>query len=184
MRNEKAKTLLAAAQMAPDTGDAFEIGCIREDHEVPTDGYSTVHLARFFQGRDRFFFSIDTNMENVEMANDVLRREKLKSCVVRGDGKDFLECLGDSTQIAFLFLDSHRDPQYTLDQFLVARKRLLPGAMVCVDDAHSYDSWDLGKATYLAEYLDQAEIPYEIRPTETGFAMMVFRVPENLELLP
>ena len=174
MINFKAKALEMAMQMAPQTGLFVEIGCIREDHEVPSDGYSTVHMARYCIERGIHFLSVDHNEGNVSIARSVLARElgvDGEIFVLRDDGQSFLK---QYENISFLYLDSHRDPEYSLNQFLVAK--LVPGAVVAIDDAHPYDGWEHGKATDLIKLFDAEEIKWKIVPTHPQFKMVIARI--------
>ncbi len=182
MINFKAKALEMAMQTAPiqDSTTIFvEIGCIREDHEVPSDGYSTVHMARYCIEHDLQFVSVDANEENVAIARTALRKELGGSAsplpgapvVIHLDGEKYLKACNP---ISFLYLDSHRDPEYSLNQFLVAN--LVPGAVVAIDDAHPYDGWEYGKATDLIKLFDAEEIKWKIVPTHPQFKMVIARI--------
>jgi len=170
----KAKVLLGAAREAPQEGLFLEIGCIREDHEVPQDGWSTIHLARYCAYRDIQFISVDCVEENVSMANLILDKEGLGPCVVHNDGEKEVASHGP---ISFLYLDSHRIPRYSTDQWLAAE--LVPGAMVVIDDAHEYDGLPYGKATELVEIFAEAGTHFKVWHTEPGFRMCVAKFPDG-----
>jgi len=176
MRNMKADALLYAVNIAPQEGVFVEIGCIREDHEVPTDGYSTVYLARYCQQHGIVFESYDINAENVAMANDVLEREGLSRRVFVNDGVKALK-LHHHEPISFLYLDSHRDPTFSMLQYNAAW--LAPGSVVAIDDAHAYDDFKFGKATDLKTIFDDDGINYKILPTEQGFKMLIAKIPRG-----
>jgi len=179
--NFKAKALEMAMQTAPNqdataTVIFVEIGCIREDHEVPSDGYSTVHMARYCAERGIYFRSVDANEDNVKIARAVLRREissdpDTDELVKLYDGEKWLKAC---SPISFLYLDSHRDPEYSLNQFCAAK--LVPGAVVAIDDAHSYDGWEYGKATDLIKLFDAEGIKWKIVPTHPQFKMVIARI--------
>lgn len=180
MRNLKAHTLLYGCQIAPKGGAFVEIGCIREEHEVPTDGYSTVYLARQAQEEGRPFYSVDLFHENVDKARKALVREGLeKAELVCCDGRAFLEQWDVETRgkIDLLYLDSHREPQYSYDQFFAAQDKLASGAVVAIDDAHEYDGFKFGKATDLIELFEREGFKFKVLPTEPGFKMVVARIP-------
>jgi predicted O-methyltransferase YrrM len=180
MRNLKANVLMFAAQQAPPGGTAVEIGCIRESIEVPQDGFSTVYLAIHCEEHNVPFYSVDIFYENIDKARSALDSNKLyKAELICCDGKDFLQQwnIYDRGLISFLYLDSHRDPQYSLDQFLAARDKLAPDAIVAIDDAHVYDGFDYGKATYLIDLFKKENIKYKILSTEPGFKMVIAKIP-------
>lgn len=180
MRNQKAHTLLYACQIAPKGGALVEIGCIREEHEVPTDGYSTVYLARQAEEEGHPFYSVDLFHENIDKARRVLNREGLeKAELVCCDGKAFLEQwdVEERGRISLLYLDSHREPRYSHDQFIAVRDKLAPGAVVAIDDAHEYDGHAYGKATDLVKFFEEEDWSYKILPTELGFKMVVAIIP-------
>lgn len=161
MRNRKAEVLLAAFDMAPD-GLSVELGCIRQEHEVPEDGYSTVHLARSAAERGREFRSFDNEQPTVDLANRVLQREGLDPLVECRDGATAVTELGP---ISFLYLDSHRDPEISLAQYRAAE--LAPGAIVAIDDTHRYEGWEYGKATDLIALCMERpeELPFDLVET-------------------
>lgn len=176
MINFKAKALEMAMQRAPQTGLFVEIGCIREDHEVPSDGYSTVHIARYCRDNDLQFWSVDSNDDNITKACEAICREDLSDHVTLShkDGASFLK---SCDPISFLYLDSHRDPEFSLNQFLVAK--LVPGAVVAIDDAHQYDGYEYGKATDLILLFDAEHIEWKIIPTHPQFKMVIAKVSEG-----
>jgi predicted O-methyltransferase YrrM len=167
MKNQKAAVLIEAAKRAP-AGLFAEIGCIREDHEVPQDGFSTVYLAKYCEGAGNEFISVDVEQKHVDIANAVLKDRGLPQVVRKEDGEKFLREL--ETPISFL-------PESSYYQFFEAG--LAEGAVVVVDDAHNYDNQRHGKATYLVAMLDKQGRKYEIRQTEPGFAMLTFEVPNG-----
>jgi len=174
MKNQKASVLLYAMQLAPQNGLFVEIGCIREDHEVATDGYSTVYMSKYCKNLDLRFVSVDNQEKNVVMANKVLEKEGLKPEVITEDGKKFLEY---EDAISFLYLDSHRHPQYSYDQYI--NSELAEGAVVAIDDAQPYDDHELGKATQLVELFEVEGISWRLIPTEPGFSMVVAKFPRG-----
>jgi predicted O-methyltransferase YrrM len=159
MENKKAELLLTKLNEAPP-GLCVEIGCIREDHEVLEDGYSTYYLARHCKTYDRIFVSYDIEQKCVDIANDMLERYMLNPIVKKADGKIALK---QSGPIAFLFLDSHRHPSFSLEQYREAE--LVPGAILIVDDAQPIDDHEFGKAQFIKEIFDHNNIPYEIVDT-------------------
>jgi hypothetical protein len=92
------------------------------------------------------------------------------------DGCWFLKSCGP---ISFLYLDSHRDPQYSYDQYIEAA--LAPGAVIAIDDAQPYDGYPLGKATLLVELFKKEGIACRLVPTEPGFGMVIAKFPNGKE---
>lgn len=163
MKNLKAKLLLEQLEKAPD-GLVVEIGCIREDHEVLEDGFSTYYIAKWCHENDREFRSFDTTKEAVNIANSVLYKHNLYECVEIKDGKQAIKEL--SQPISFLFLDSHYHPSFSLEQFRTAE--LVPGAVVIVDDAQPIKEHKFGKATFIKQLFDHHEIAYELINTASN----------------
>jgi glycosyltransferase involved in cell wall biosynthesis/predicted O-methyltransferase YrrM len=169
--NRKAALLVRELARAPE-GPAVEIGSLRSPREVPTDGFSTLHLARMCARTGRSFASFDTDPEVVATANAVLAREQVPHRVVCRDGTEALRAAGP---VAFLYLDSSDDPQDSLQQFLAAA--LLPDAVVVVDDAQPGPGTPHGKASELVPLLARRGCQVEFVPTEPGYLALVFRVP-------
>lgn len=162
--------------MSPN-GLMVEIGCIRQEHEVPEDGFSTVHLARFAKSNGRIFLSFDNEQPTVDLANGVLKREGFKSLV---ECKDGIQALNELGLISFLYLDSHKDPQFSFNQFKAAE--LAPGAIVAIDDTHEYEKWKFGKATSLIALAEENDWPFDIVPTFKGWyetAMTILQFPNG-----
>lgn len=180
MRNRKAEVLLDALSKAQN-GLWIEIGCIREDKEVPTDGFSTYYLAKMANIRNCLFRSYDTNHENVEMAKRALEKHHLLNInaqVYRMDGETALKYrAAEKEEISFLYLDSHRLPIYSAAQYLAAP--LAEGAVVVIDDCHSFDGFEYGKGNILVSLFEKHDIEWEIFDTEPGFRMIVAYLPNG-----
>lgn len=161
MNNKKSQLLIEGLNKAPKEGLIVEIGCIREDHEVVEDGYSTYYIAKWCQENNRTFISCDIEEPTVHIANSVLERENLPRCVLLSDGKRLLKEL--EQPIAFLFLDSHRHPAFSLDQYKEAL--LLPQSVVIIDDAQAIDGFPFGKAQFIKDFFDYHKIQYKIIET-------------------
>lgn len=178
MQNKKARVLLEALGLAPD-GLIVEIGCVRQDHEVPEDGYSTVYLARYAREKGCSFKSFDNEQQTVYLANRLLNQEGFLPLVECIDGVDALT--QETEPIVFLYLDSHRDPQFSMDQYLAAE--LAPGAIVAIDDTHAYEQWEYGKATNLIALAVARELPFDIVPTFSNqqyqTAMTIIQIPDG-----
>jgi predicted O-methyltransferase YrrM len=171
--NRKAARVLRALARAPD-GPVVEVGCIRHEREVATDGFSTLYLARACAERGRSFASYDLDRAAVERAQAVLKRADLPGAV---RCEDAVPVLRRGPPLAFLYLDSSDVPADSMAQFLAAP--LLPGALLAVDDAQAYGGHALGKATEVARALDAAGLRYRVHPTEPGYAMLVARFPRG-----
>ncbi|MCK5610093.1 hypothetical protein KAR91_49930 [Candidatus Pacearchaeota archaeon] len=178
MNNEKARVLLEAVAISPK-GLMIEIGCIRQEQEVPEDGFSTIHLAHLAEREGRTFCSFDNEQPTVDLANRVLKREGFKPLV---ECKDGVQALNELGPISFLYLDSHKDPQFSLDQFRAAE--LAPGAIVAIDDTHEYEQWKFGKATSLIALAEANDWPFDIVPTFKGWyqtATTIIQFPNGKE---
>lgn len=177
MKNLKADKLIHCAKDAIKDKEnplIVEIGCIREEKEVPTDGFSTYYLAKLAHDNNGVFKSYDIESDNVEMGNKVLQNAGFNYKVEQGNGKDILPTLGP---ISFLYLDSHRLPAISAEQYLMAE--LQPKAWIAIDDAHSFDSFQYGKATDLVAIFNKYNIHYTIEDTEPGFKMVFAYFPDG-----
>lgn len=169
-RNRKAQLLLRLLDEAPP-GPVVEIGCLRHPSEVPSDGHSTLYLARACKERTRDFLSVDRDPLVVDVANRVLAEAGLPLIAMAADG---VEALGGVDAIAFLYLDSSDDPADSLEQLAAAE--LAPGAIVVIDDAQPTGGHMLGKATLVVQHCGRRGLPFDLVPTEPGFAACVLRV--------
>lgn len=148
-------------------GLVVEIGCLREAHERPSDGFSTYYLCRRCLELKVPFKSFDLEPKVVELANEVLRAHDLPQAVELADGQAILPTLGP---ICCLYLDSSDKPEDTLNQFIAAE--FLPGSVVLVDDVQPYFGNRYGKATSLIKHFHEAGLIYKIYPTEPGYKML------------
>ncbi len=160
--------------MSSKPGLIIEIGCIRQEQEVAEDGFSTFYLAQFAHDTGREFKSFDIEPENVRIANKVLKSHNLPESVFQADGKFVLPTLG---AISFLFLDAHRIPAISFEQYKAAE--LAKDAIVVIDDAHTFDGNQYGKATYCVQVFDKYNIKWDIFDTEPGFKMIVAKFPNG-----
>lgn len=177
MKNKKAELIVESLLRAPK-GIAFEAGCIREDHEVVEDGFSTPFIVDVCVKQKRLVMSCDTEQAHVDIANAVLKERGLPEVVQCLDAKHGIAV---ADPIAFLFLDSHRHPAFTLDQYRAAE--LVDGAIVIIDDAQPIDEFKFGKAQFVKDFFDFHGIPYEIIETHSNdmytWASMVFTLEDG-----
>lgn len=169
-RNRKAALLLRLLAEAPP-GPVVEIGCLRHPQEVPSDGHSTLYLARACAEQRRLFASVDRDPLVVDVANRVLAEAGLPLLAQVADG---VEALGQMGGIALLYLDSSDDPGDTLAQLAAAE--LLPGAIIVIDDAQPTGVQMLGKATQVVQHCGRRGLPFDLVATEPGFAACILRV--------
>lgn len=166
VENLKAKTLLKALNKAPPTGLIIECGCIRELEEQIEDGFSTVYLAQYAKDNGRDFSSFDISIDNVLKAKNTLKKRGLFPSVYCKDGTKAIKYISNnpfSKPISFLYLDSHRHPSFSLEQYMMAK--LIPGSIVCIDDAFEYDGFQYGKATFLKQLFEKQNIEHSLEPT-------------------
>jgi len=168
-RNRKAALLLRLLSEAPP-GTVVEVGCLRHSCEVPSDGHSTLYLGRACAERGRAFLSVDRDPLAVDVANSVLAEVGLPPLARVGDGA---EAVAQVDGIAFLHLDSSDDPRDTLEQLAAAE--LVAGAIVVIDDAQPAAGQMLGKATLVVQHCGRRGLPFDLVPTEPGFAACVLR---------
>jgi len=169
MKNNKADLLLKLLSMAPE-GPIVEIGCIRNAIEVVEDGFSTYYIAKFAEQHGKTFVSCDVEPTAVNIANNILSEHGLHPIVKLIDGKIILSTINEP--IAFLFLDSHKNPFFSFEQFKAANLR--DGAIVAVDDAQQIENWEFGKATFIKMMLDKFGHEYSIVDTCPGWRTLFF----------
>lgn len=167
--NRKAAALLAALASAPP-GPVAEVGAVRQNGEVASDGYSTVYLAQSCAVQGRPFYSFDVDPGAVALANRGLTRHGLPPLVQQRDGA---EALAELPPLAFLYLDGSDDPEETLAQFQAAY--LLPVAVIAVDDANPYEGHCYGKADRLLPFLAGQGWRCELVATEPDYLMLIAR---------
>ena len=150
--NGKAKILLERLALVPDSKIVVEIGSIRIPIDTASDGYSTIYLARAIEETEAVFFTVDINQSHLIMAAGILLDWDIGTVLVHGDGADFLRQF--PLPIDFLHLDGS-EPETTFEQFKYAEPKLSPGAVVCIDDCHSYGDWEWGKGNKVIPYLQE-----------------------------
>ena len=163
--NLKAQCLIQVLEQFAPEGPIVEIGCIREFHEEPHDGFSTYYLAKFAAEHGREFYSFDIEQNSVNAGNHVLKENNLPFQVMNMCGKEALQGIDD---IAFLYLDGAKYPSQTFDQYLQAD--LIKGAVVYIDDCQPIEEFDRGKGTELLNHFDQQGIKYNMLNIPPRFA--------------
>lgn len=166
-RNEKAKRLLWAFRGLPKGSTIVEIGCVRRENEVPSDGYSTVYLAREAVTRGWIFHSIDIDQTSVSIARGLV--SDYPTVVHKGEGARTLKRL--DLLVSGLYLDGSADPGEALKQYRAAR--LAPRAVVVIDDAQRLHGRDFGKAADLVSQLFADGFRVRFYDTEPGYRMAV-----------
>jgi hypothetical protein len=175
--NLKAKALKKAFDeySSGNGGEAIvvEIGCMRYPYESPTEGASTLHLARWCSKHGRRFVSIDVEAEDVRNARNVLASEGHQTTLIVGDGAAILGSM--RATIGLLFLDGSNDPREALEQFRAAEQKLAPSALVVVDDIQPIEDLPLGKGTKLLPVVEGEGWQVDTIPTEPGYLMAILR---------
>lgn len=162
--NRKAERLLKALDSLPRGSVVVEIGCVRETHEVPTDGWSTFHLAHRAADKGWDFHSVDIDPEAVARARRVTRAE-----VHLADGRKWL--LDFAPEIDGLYLDGSGSPREAAAQYRAAT--LSDRAVVVVDDVQSFDGNEQGKGSEVLDVLEADGFSVRIFGTEPGYLMAV-----------
>jgi predicted O-methyltransferase YrrM len=165
--NAKAQTLLAAFFELPTGAMIVEIGCIRFGHEIASDGWSTVYLARAAAENGWTFHSVDCDLGAVGTARAVTA--DLPCEVHHADGAEWL---GEFEQpIDGLYLDGALDPGQAVEQYRQAN--LAKGAVVVIDDVQAVEGHRHGKATELLAVLERDGFGVNVTATERGYLMAV-----------
>jgi len=162
-------------------GAVVEIGTMRYDG-VAADGRSTLLFAQLCKRDHRRFISIDNSPQAIETASIALRRENLNNVeLMLGDGECVLAQLDG--KIALLYLDAGDDPRQALAQFQAAEDWLADGAVVVLDDCHSYEAMNIprtwgqpmpeGKGTLVLPYLRDGILARTPPHTRDGWVQVV-----------
>ncbi len=167
--NRKAACLLEAADRAGRGAVVVEIGCARELAEVPSDGWSTVYLAREAHARGWELHSVDSSPEAVDVARKVTAGFPVE--VHHADGAEWLE--GFRRPIDLLYLDGAADPAEALAQYEAAM--LAQWVVVVVDDVQEFAGHNHGKGDLLLDRLQEDGFDVEVHETEPGYLMAVAR---------
>jgi predicted O-methyltransferase YrrM len=164
--NAKAARLLEALAGLPHGAVVVEIGCARFAEERPSDGFSTVHLARVALAHGWTLHSVDSDPDAVLIARALTGG--LPCTVHHSEGAAWL---GAGPLIDGLYLDGESSPEQALAQYLAAR--LTPSAVVVVDDVQPIGDSEHGKGELLLSELEADGFTVEISPTEPGYQMAV-----------
>ena len=174
--NAKAALLLELTEGLGAGAVVVEVGTMRFGHEAPSDGASTLYLARRAKERGWKFVSIDNDEAAFLNAAKVLRVHDLQAVadLRLDDGAIVLANL--IGPIDFLYLDGAADPGEALAQFEAAEHRIAPWAVVAIDDIQEIRPGEpLGKGERLLPALEARGWTVEVRPTEPGYAMAICR---------
>lgn len=167
--NAKASRLLSAAAYLREDALIVEVGMVRRDEEVPSDGFSTVYLAEQAAERGLRFVSIDNDPDTVAICAQVLDHLSLHATLICGDGEE--EIAKIAGPIDLLYLDGAVDPADAVHQYKAAR--LADRATVVIDDVQPIDKSKQGKATDLLPLLARHGWAVEVFETEPGYLMAV-----------
>lgn len=168
--NEKARTFLEAFSDLPIGSTVVEIGCARFGHEIPSDGWSTVHLARAAEEHGWTFHSVDIDPAAVATARDATFG--LPVIVHEGDGAEWLRAFEGF--IDGLYLDGSADPHEAVAQYEAA-DGYSPAPIIVIDDVQAIDGVERGKGNALLDRLEADGYTVEIKDTEPGYRMAVAR---------
>lgn len=163
--NRKAERLLAATDGLPDGAVLVEIGCVRRPDEIPSDGHSTVYLARAAKDYGWDFYSIDYSPAAVAIAQRLTDGAEVHC----SDGATWLADYKGT--IDFLYLDGSTDPGESLRQYTAAR--MSKHSTVVIDDVQQIGSQPHGKGDALLGLLERDGYRVTIHDTEPGYRMAV-----------
>lgn len=169
--NRKAATLLEAFGDLGAGAVVVEIGCVRQAHEVPSDGYSTFYLAQTAAESGWELHSVDVDLGAVRNAQSAC--EGLPVSFWCADGAAWLADF--SFAIDGLFLDGAANGQQTLDQYVAAT--LADRCVIVIDDVQDIilpgEILQRGKGGMLLDRLMADEFEVAIKDTEPGYQMAV-----------
>ena len=127
--NAKASTLLAAFADLSHGAVIVEIGCVRFQNEIPSDGWSTVHLAGAAATSGWTMHTVDASLDATRIAAELT--DGLPVSVHWADGEQWLTAF--PTLIDGLYLDGALEPAQALAQYEAAARVGRP-KVVAVDD--------------------------------------------------
>jgi len=165
--NRKAERLLAAAEGLPEGAVLVEIGCVRYSAEFPSEGWSTVYLARAASDHGWTFHSVDNDLQAVQNAQSLCHGEEVT--IHCDDGAAWLAMFDG--MIDLLYLDGSASPSEAVMQYLAAP--LSPTATVVIDDVQRIGMQEQGKGDALLDLLTKDGFKVEISDTEHGYLMAV-----------
>lgn len=165
--NLKAQTLLDALDCLDDGAVVVEIGCARFAHEIPSDGWSTVHLATAAGEAGWTLHSVDIDPSAVRVATAAT--DGLSVTLHNADGAAWLRRFRGT--IDALYLDGSANPAEALAQYEAAK--LADTAVVAIDDVQLLEGFEHGKGDLLLDRLDADGFVVEVNDTEPGYRMAV-----------
>jgi hypothetical protein len=168
--NRKASTLLDGFATLPNGATVVEIGCARFAHEIPSDGWSTVHLARAAVRYDWTLHSVDIDLNAVQIAR--YATEGLPVTIHHADGAAWLAAF--DSPIDGLYLDGSADPQEALTQYLAAT--LAARAVVAIDDVQLLAGHEYGKGDLLLDRLRADGFDVVLHDTEPRLVGPCYRM--------
>lgn len=167
--NAKAAALLQAFENLGAGATVVEIGCVRFAQEIPSDGWSTVHLATAAADHGWKLHSVDVDPQAVEIACNATA--DLPGEVHLADGAEWLAAFAGP--IDGLFLDGSADPAEAVAQYQAAR--LADRAVIVVDDVQPIGQQAWGKGDLLLDALERDGFTVEVVDTEPGYRMAIAR---------
>lgn len=150
-----------------------EIGCVRFTTEIPSDGFSTVYIARWAISNGYRFVSVDRSEQSINIARHILQEELRQPTIdlVHEDGETFLAQWKEP--IACVYLDGPDDPSVILRQLQAAEDQL--AYMVIIDDTQKMGSHEFGKGSLVIPYLAAQDWDITHYDTESGYRMTCLR---------
>lgn len=139
-----------------------ETGCVRKADNWAGDGQSSVIWGRYTQWHTGTYQTMDIDPE----ACDLTRELVPGAAVTCGDS--LAELARHDSTIDLLYLDSydvdmnnpHPAALHCLMELVSARKRLVPGSIVFIDDSPMEGDFVVnGKGKYVAEYFRSLDVP-------------------------
>lgn len=165
--NPKANALLAAFGDLPSGAVVIEIGCARFREELPSDGWSTVHLARAALEHGWDFHSVDIDPAAVKNARALT--DGLPVNVHECDGERWLRAW--CSPIDGLYLDGAAEPQQAVAQYEAAN--LADGVVIAIDDVQPIGEHERGKGDLLLDRLEGDGFDVMLIPTFERYQMAV-----------
>jgi predicted O-methyltransferase YrrM len=164
--NAKAACLLKAFKSLPPGSTVAEIGCARFAEEMPSDGASTLYLARTARKRDWDFHAVDRDLRAVANARELTAG--LPVTLHCADGEKWLRA---APVIDGLYLDGSSSPDEALGQYRAAH--LASNAVIAVDDVQPIGEIVRGKGDLLLDELACDGFSLTVYETEPGYRMAV-----------
>ena len=165
--NRKAARLLDCLDRLDAPKLIVEVGSLRYDGEIASEGFSSAYIAAWCCSHDCRFITIDIEPEHSRITRRALQARNLQADIVIGDALPLLA--GLPAWIDCLYLDGPFDPELNMSQLMACLDRLRQ--LVLIDDTQDEQGQQYGKGTAVIPYLESIGWQVEHWATEPKYRM-------------